>query len=527
MKTLLNKMLNRENYRFLIGSLLITGSMVFSYVLIAQATSADDIVYPVAELSGCKSETDCRAFCDKPINIVSCVSFAEKHNLMSKEEAEIARKFSAIGNKGPGGCTGQDSCESYCDDIKNMNECLSFAEQNGLMPPEELAEAKKVQAALAQGAKLPGGCSKKESCEVYCENPDNMKECLAFAEAAGFMSPSELADAKKALIAIEKGIKPPPCRGEEDCDVYCSEPGNFEQCISFAEAAGFVSAEEAQMARKTGGKGPGGCKGRECEKFCEDEANSDVCFEFAKEHGLISEEELKNAEEGRGKIQEILNNVPPEVATCLSSTLGIEVLDKLKDGSSRPSPKIGDSIRQCFETMIRSGSGPGEHGNGMDPGSMSPGNFPSDFTGPGGCKSEAECKAFCEANPGQCGGSSQPNGGGEHREPSGDFRQNQPPTGTFPPDGFREGGMMPTPEQLQQQYQEKYNEEFQRRSQEQQQQQSDQQYQQQHEQQYQQQQQYPSVQPPSDGTAPQVPQSQSDRRSFLGSILNVLINILY
>ncbi len=519
-------MLGRENYRFLVVGLLITGSLVFSYALIVRATSGNDIVYPLAELSGCKNETECRAFCDKPGNITSCVNFAEKHDLISSEKADVARKFSAIGGKGPGGCSGQDSCESYCDDINNMNECLSFAEKSGLMPPKELEEAKKVQSALAKGVKLPGGCRNKDSCETYCESSDNMKECLTFAEAAGFIPPDELVDAKKVLVAIERGVKPPPCRGKERCDAYCSEPGNFEQCISFAEAAGFVSAEDAQMARKTGGKGPGNCRGREeCEKFCEDEANGETCFSFAKEHGLISEEELKGAEEGKQKVQEVLNNAPPKVAECLNSALGSDVLEKLKVGSSRPNPKIGDSIRQCFETMMGGDFGPGPGGPGQgNPGSngpMSPRISPSSFTGPGGCKSEAECRSFCQINPGQCGGPSGPNDG-EQGQSEGSFRENQPPTGAFPqgppPDNSREGGA-PAPEQFQQQYEKEFQNQFQQKYDE-----IRGSYQSPDTNQYQQQ--YQPAQPPADGIPPPAPQSQSNIRSFLGSILNALSGIL-
>ena len=283
--------------------------LVFSSTL---ATSKDDIVFPIAELGNCASKQQCRAYCDEPENILACIGFAEKHNLMSEEEIRIAKKFSAI-KEGPGRCASHDSCEAYCNDISHMDECIAFAEEHNIMPENELEEAKKVQAALATGATLPGGCTNKDQCEAYCEDSNHMEECIVFAETAGFIPPDELENAKKALSAIKKGIKPPSCRGEKECDVYCAEAEHFDECVTFAEAAGFMSTDEAKMVRKTGGKGPGDCKGREeCEAFCEDPTHQDECFNFAQEHGLVPEEDMHKMEEGRQTMMEGFNNAPPQ-----------------------------------------------------------------------------------------------------------------------------------------------------------------------------------------------------------------------
>ncbi|MDP3710607.1 MAG: hypothetical protein Q8R29_02670, partial [bacterium] len=219
--------------------LFITGAVL------ASALSEADIVYPAKELNNCKDKNDCLKYCDDSANIKVCVDFAEKYDLMSKSDADQARRFIKAGSKGPGGCNSKDSCESYCNDVGRINECLSFAEKNGLMDPDELAEAKKIQQALDKGAKLPGGCSNKNACENYCQTADHIEECVAFAEAAGFMPPEELEEAKKYMAALKSGIKPLPCRGKAECEDYCQEPGNFKNCIEFAEAAGFISSEEA------------------------------------------------------------------------------------------------------------------------------------------------------------------------------------------------------------------------------------------------------------------------------------------
>lgn len=422
------------NTKFLSFIILGVGIMI-SAILIgdALAQTATDIQYPVSELGNCQNEAACRAYCDKPENIRVCVNFAEKHNLMSGEEIEMAKKFIAAGAKGPGGCLGKEACEEYCNNISYIDECVAFAEKNNLMSPKELAEAKKVQAAIKRGVKPPP-CGNKKQCDVYCSEPEHIEECITFAEAAGFIPPEELGEARKVLAAvkrgvkappcrgkdecdiycsepehmevcmnfaieagfmderergesqkvlaaIKKGVKPPPCRGKEQCDVYCAEENHFEECMKFAEAAGFMTPEEAEMARKTGGKGPAGCRSRkECEAFCNNPDNQETCFNFAKEHGMIPEEDLRKMEEGKQRFQESLNQAPPEVLDCLNSSVGTEQMEKFKSGAVMPPREIGDKMRECFEKF---GAAPGPlspQGPGMPgPGSqMNLENLPSE-----------------------------------------------------------------------------------------------------------------------------------------------------
>ncbi len=328
------------------------GFIIISLAVIGSMAWAQDIQFPVKELGDCKDRSSCKLYCDKPENTGVCVSFAEKNNLMSKEEVETAKKFIAAGSKGPGGCSGKENCENFCDDITNIDECISFAEKNNLMPQEELQEAKMVQAAIKRGVKPPP-CNGKQACDTYCEDSDHMGECIAFGAEAGFIQGKELEDAKKMLTAIKKGVKPPPCKGKEACDTYCSSPNNIEVCMTFAKEAGFMTPEEAEnsekmmaaikkgvkpppckgketcdaycsedahieecinfsivagfmdekeaeMAKKTKGRGPGNCKGKdECEAFCDNPDNQETCFNFAKENGMMPEENLKRMEEGK------------------------------------------------------------------------------------------------------------------------------------------------------------------------------------------------------------------------------------
>ena len=359
------------------------------------AIAQENIQYPVKELGNCKDKAECKTYCDNSENIVVCLDFAKKNNLMPEDEIKKAEKFIELGNKGPGGCNTKNTCDTYCDDVSNMKECIMFAKENGLISGKELREAEKALAAIEKGA-TPPPCKGKKECDVYCEEPAHMEECINFAVQAGFMEGKELEDAQKMLAAVKKGVKPPACRGKEECDVYCQQEEHFEECLNFSEAAGFMSADEAAMARKTGGKGPGGCRGKEeCDAFCNNPANQETCFNFGKENGLISQEDLQKMEEGKQQMQQSLAQAPQEVINCLQNALGTETVEKIKSGNFMPSQATGDATRQCFEKMMPQMPAGAGQGGGMTPG--------AGFAGPGGCKTPDECKIYCESHTDECG----------------------------------------------------------------------------------------------------------------------------
>ena len=187
----------------LISGILVAGTITSSVAAQTDSQVTPEISYPVAELGNCADKAACKVYCDEPGNIDACLSFAEKNNLMSKEEIKVAKNFKKTGMTGPGGCKGKDECKTYCNGPEHMDECITFAEKNGLKSSEQLEEAKKVKAAIA------------------------------------------------------KGIKPPACGGKDACDAYCSSAEHVEECVGFGEAAGIISKEEAERIRKTGGKGKG------------------------------------------------------------------------------------------------------------------------------------------------------------------------------------------------------------------------------------------------------------------------------
>ncbi len=189
------------NKNILSISILITGVLFIGAAI--TPVDALEVSYPVAELGNCADQTSCKAYCDKPANIDACLSFAEKNNLMSKDEIKVAKNFKSTGMTGPGGCKGKDECSAYCNGPDHMDACIAFAEKNGMMSGSQLEEAKKVQGAIAKGIKPPA-CGGKDACNTYCSSSEHIAECVSFAEAAGMISKEE-ADKIKSEGPGEKG----------------------------------------------------------------------------------------------------------------------------------------------------------------------------------------------------------------------------------------------------------------------------------------------------------------------------------
>lgn len=340
------------------------GCLIFSlfyFVATVQAVnvSGANITYPIETLGNCPDQAACAVYCEKIENMDACVSFAAQRGLISEREAAIAKKAIVKIKAGetPGGCTSQESCENYCqNNMASLNSCLSFAEGLGISGAE-LDQAKRIAAALQSGAKLPGDCQGKMACESYCKNINHLDECLAFAEAAQILPAAELAEAKKVAPFLKNGQTPGGCQEKAACQAYCAAEGNFSECLSFAEKAGFVSKSEAEIARKTGGQGPGGCKSKQaCQDYCNIEENAKVCADFALEKGLLSEADADNIKNGVAKIKSGLEQVPGEikgeVEACLNNLFGGK-LSAVLAGEQILTEKQGNRIGACFEDAAK------------------------------------------------------------------------------------------------------------------------------------------------------------------------------
>jgi len=264
--------------------------LLTSSICLISFTSASlaDVTYPVTELGGCSSQVDCEKYCNGVLNMEQCLNFAEKNGIMSKEEIEEARKVMPFMKAGetPGNCKGQKECDDFCNKDENLNECIEFAKKAGLISQEEYEMVKKT------GGKGPGGCKGQKECDDFCNKDENFNTCIEFAYANGLIKTEEYEMAKKT-----GGKGPGGCKKDE-CDSYCEDEAHIEECVDFAVKNGMMDAKDAEMAKKTKGKSPGNCKGKEeCDAFCKNPDNMEICTNFAIEYGLMSPEETEKMKE--------------------------------------------------------------------------------------------------------------------------------------------------------------------------------------------------------------------------------------
>ena len=345
---------------FISLGIILSGSLVFAQLQGAGAAAAK-VTYPIAALGGCTDQGKCETYCEQADHMQACIDFAKQNALLDKGDIEKSERVikRITEGKTPGQCKTRGECEQYCrGNVKNMKACVSFAEEMNILPPAELAQAKKVAQALESGAALPGTCTDKQSCDTYCSEADHLDECLNFAEKADIIPAKEIAEARKVASFLKAGTTPGACKTKQSCESYCKSDQHFDECIAFAEKAGFVSKEDAEMARKTGGKGPGDCKSKEeCAAYCGDPAHADECAQFGIAKGLISEEDKKNIENVSERIQQGLAGIDPEARTqveaCLANRLGAETYRKIMAKEMVPTQKIGESIQYCFESTMK------------------------------------------------------------------------------------------------------------------------------------------------------------------------------
>jgi len=340
---------------------------------------------------GCTNEAECQSYCNSPVNFDECTNFALEHGFITEEEAAKAHRG------GPGGCQGREECDTFCSQEANIDECINFAVAEGHMSPEEAQRARR-------GG--PGGCRTPAECDAFCRQPDNGLICIEFAVAEGHMTPEEAArirsfieragpgdfgpdighdigpgepdiDVRKAQQVInELGGGPGGCQNFQECDVFCSNPTNSEVCFAFAVEHELIPAGEVERFKKLMDvEGPGGCRGRECEAYCESPGNERECIDFAVEQGFMSAEEaaeiqrfLEASEQGgpggcRGRECEAFCNDPAHRDECFEFATRHGLL----------SPEELKEIEK-FRAIERKIENEG---------------------GPGGCRSEIECRTYC------------------------------------------------------------------------------------------------------------------------------------
>ena len=81
-----------------------------------------------------------------------------------------------------------------------------------------------------------------------------MEECISFAEKAGFMGKDELEQARKMLPLMRSGETPGSCKSKDECEAFAKIRIILNSVWLSPKKAGFMSGKELEMVKKTGGE---------------------------------------------------------------------------------------------------------------------------------------------------------------------------------------------------------------------------------------------------------------------------------
>ena len=234
-------------------------ALIASFIMAGAAKAEEDtakkynVTFPVAELGNCGNISDCRSFCEDPLNQNACIDFAKKKGFYKEPKVAGGKKEEIIAAaKKELGCETESACRSLCSDQANFDKCAAFAKKQGLPGGSDEGVAK---GKILEKAKEILGCNSSDSCASFCSKEENRQKCSEFAKETG-------------LRGGEQRVGPGGCTSEETCKAFCSDPQNFQVCQGFSESAGSRFS------------GPGGCNSEQsCQDYCK--SNPDSCRNFA------------------------------------------------------------------------------------------------------------------------------------------------------------------------------------------------------------------------------------------------------
>ncbi len=265
-------------------------------------------------------------------------------------------------------CRDAKECSLYCQIPENKAPCWSYGKYKlgtNVLGVTSMGEEEKrlmVQKAKQYSVTFPiedlGNCAGPQECRDFCEQPTNQQACMDFAKKKGFqkeMNDGNRIDRQKKDELIEKAKTELGCTSMESCSNICES--DHTRCEAFAKKHGvyqeppesrgrYSAKEKVQLIEKA--QSELGCTSMEsCKTTCE--KNPERCMAFAKKHGFERPEPRERQEEMEGQKE-------------------VETENRTQQNESQQ---------------------------------------PSSGAGPSGCRTEKECKNWCNDHPDKCPGFSE------------------------------------------------------------------------------------------------------------------------
>lgn len=347
------------------------------YLIFGAISVSASPTYPISSLDNCRDQKECKLYCEIPQNTPACWSYGKyvmNSDVLGESAVNITYPIGELGN-----CNSAQECFLYCAQPKNHEACENFAENHGLVKEDEeeddMDDAKKEE--LLTAAKTELGCNSKKACMALCNDPNNMDKCRTFAQKHGLDRggpPPEIMQKAKSELG---------CDSETSCMNFCQNPQNQNKCFEFAKKNGMMREEDAKrmeemMEKKKqmmeAAKTELGCDSFEsCGKICSDPANREKCMNMGRKFGMVREEVRPMS----SNMQKPCTSETECKAYCQSHP------DECPGMSGRPNYNASDTaLRQPMKIEERKG----------------------DYLGPSGCRTEDECRAYCEKHPDACPG---------------------------------------------------------------------------------------------------------------------------
>ena len=237
-----------------------------------------------------------------------------------------------------------------------------------------------------------GNCGSTQECKIYCDDPANARACTDWAVSKGFAQSSPKNEyQEKSREVVEQREGPGGCRGQKECDTFCSQPEHNEECFNFAKENDLMPPEEIRRVEKDMRReGPNGCRSRqECDAFCRNPDNNKTCLNFAVQEGKITREEADFMSSSQGSPR-VGRPMPPQIdenkaKQILAEKGGPEGCKTIEEcGAFCSQPENGET---CFNFAVEQGLMPAQE--------IERAKKMMGMKGPGGCRGQKECDSFC------------------------------------------------------------------------------------------------------------------------------------